>query len=596
MPICGNSTYEMIEAADISDIVGARLLSAQINSINTDENTADITIAEECFQTQSYDTTNVKFYYHCEYSTGTVDDLSFGFSAFTVGDMVYVLYVPGSQDVTETMSIVGHIGIRGTHTCASLPIAVGALISSGPDGLVYSIWERLLEKCVDPVSIFMEKTPLHLLNVRYTGVDREKVSLITAQMAEDSSWQVIVDRKSGSVFRLNFYAAVDDLYISAAINNNLDHLYIVESRKATSGIISGVWYWYIYVNGEWTLLNSGVPTSPYSANTRKYVVDREGMVSGYWGTEFTSRSDQYTADGTPCGYGSLPTGQYHLNSYLDYNTYYGGYWDIKNVGEYVNGSHRKSPPVITNGDISIVVENVSSPSSHKVSGYEYRWSTVLVGYHGEWYRNEDTVHEADITFSATIGSLVVSTKDYGISSSSSGNGSSISDVFSASGAAWVHDVINRNFTDYSYHDGSINLVVTAGGWAYVVDSAIVKTPVDMSPVNTDNTYQYLGSGTWGDASCPGFTNIIESRGLNVVSRINKDIVYPESIGSFYSILRSFSTADQQSSIEYKGIQIQKTALSSPEWYVFKNGVNVTTEVEECTGKSIDQLYAIYYRA
>lgn len=118
MADCGNHDYQMIEYANLFDLRDMQLYRAQIDMVYGTTNTADITMLDPC---PEYSTTpevlGVPFWYHCDYSTGTLADLAKGYRAFSVYDIVYVLAVPANGSVPARMYIVGHVDIRGTHGC-----------------------------------------------------------------------------------------------------------------------------------------------------------------------------------------------------------------------------------------------------------------------------------------------------------------------------------------------------------------------------------------------------------------------------------------------------------------------------------------------
>ena len=117
MADCGNSDYQAIEYAGLFDLKGAQVLRAEINTVDPATNTADITLLDECEAYASRDVSEVEFFYHCEDSTGTIEDLARGHLAFKQGDVVYILAIPAQGDVAERFYVVGHVDIRGTERC-----------------------------------------------------------------------------------------------------------------------------------------------------------------------------------------------------------------------------------------------------------------------------------------------------------------------------------------------------------------------------------------------------------------------------------------------------------------------------------------------
>ena len=110
-------TYHLIDFVDISDMENALLLRGEINTIDSATNQANITLLDECPYVEGGGTIDVPFWYHCEDSTGTLEDLANGYKAFTEGDMVYAVFIPASGEVAQRFFIIGHVDIMGTKLC-----------------------------------------------------------------------------------------------------------------------------------------------------------------------------------------------------------------------------------------------------------------------------------------------------------------------------------------------------------------------------------------------------------------------------------------------------------------------------------------------
>lgn len=114
-----DTDYELIDYFGLFDLANARVVQAQINSINGETNSASITLSGECAALAAVDTSEVKFFYHCENSTGTLEDLANGHQAFKADDFVYCLHMPYvSDDMPERFFIIGHVDKKGTERCA----------------------------------------------------------------------------------------------------------------------------------------------------------------------------------------------------------------------------------------------------------------------------------------------------------------------------------------------------------------------------------------------------------------------------------------------------------------------------------------------
>lgn len=114
-----DTQYELMDFANIFDLRNARLVRAQIDTIYPDTNTAAVTLLDECTEVSALDLTQVPFFYHCDFSTGTLEDLAFGYSAFEPSQYVYMIYAPENADILERLYIIGHVDIRGTRTCCT---------------------------------------------------------------------------------------------------------------------------------------------------------------------------------------------------------------------------------------------------------------------------------------------------------------------------------------------------------------------------------------------------------------------------------------------------------------------------------------------
>lgn len=111
--------YELMELLGLKDLRNSRLVLAEIVTVNRTNKTASVTIVEECPELENESLTAVPFFYHCEYSAGTVEDLEDGHKAFRDGDTVYCVFVPENGDQVKQFYIVGHVDIRKTVMCAS---------------------------------------------------------------------------------------------------------------------------------------------------------------------------------------------------------------------------------------------------------------------------------------------------------------------------------------------------------------------------------------------------------------------------------------------------------------------------------------------
>ena len=114
---CGDSEYTMVTFADLFDLRYARIFKAVIDTVDRENNVASIVIDEDCPDLVDIDLSAVPFFYHCEDSTGTIEDLARGHLAFSDGDQVFALFVPQNGETEFRFFIIGHVDIRTNKKC-----------------------------------------------------------------------------------------------------------------------------------------------------------------------------------------------------------------------------------------------------------------------------------------------------------------------------------------------------------------------------------------------------------------------------------------------------------------------------------------------
>ena len=136
-----NTDYEMIELGNLFDLDKARIVQAQINSIDSGNNCAAITFSSECVELAGLSVNAVKFFYHCENSTGTEEDLADGHKAFKANEYVYCLWCPASPTIDERFFIIGHVDIRGTKRCLTTEILIIRAKGNATSGDMYCLFD-----------------------------------------------------------------------------------------------------------------------------------------------------------------------------------------------------------------------------------------------------------------------------------------------------------------------------------------------------------------------------------------------------------------------------------------------------------------------
>jgi hypothetical protein len=119
MTICNDFAYHLIELLGLPDAENSIILKAQITSIDRTANTANVSYLTT--SAVSLSGTAVPFWFHCEFSAGTLADLEYGHLSFKVDDVVYVVHFPAigtdPNDIEARTYIVGHADMQFTRTC-----------------------------------------------------------------------------------------------------------------------------------------------------------------------------------------------------------------------------------------------------------------------------------------------------------------------------------------------------------------------------------------------------------------------------------------------------------------------------------------------
>lgn len=496
------------------------------------------------------------------------------------------------------------IGLIRTGKGCDVKVRIGMIESGGPtavgaetipgDSVRYQVWERRLQGCIDPKSIFLQKFPAHLLSGRYkNGI--ETVILVVAQ-AVDDSWQVVVDRRGGQAkepLALNYTPATDGLIVSAALSHDLQSLYVVESRTQAGQGTVGTWHHYGYnrYTGDWSLLAFGaVPAPAEILSYRPYYVDRHGDIAGYWATESTTSNE---IDNEPLGYwcNNSGAGHYITTIRVNYSVIHGGAWNIV-TRSYTSGSTRRRGTVLLNGGLVAVGELFSPSNAHMASVNSYEWDTDgPAGWHKT--RHQEYSYDAGQGFAVLVGGQEIArTTDYGLSQLFSGSAEHLVSV--------IDDEVNTNcqvdtsytFHQWDYFDGTKSVGVTGGGWITMQTEATIRTG-DMAGYHDTSPAALCNNII---VACPDIMTWFEGHRTVEESVDSREVIYPKRLGPYHAITRSFSSFDEQSGTEYCGIMLQKTADSDPVWHIYKNGDEVTSAVAACLGRPLADFSAIYWRA
>ena len=464
----------------------------------------------------------------------------------------------------------------------------GYPVAVGDDG---GLWEHRLDRCIQPNSTLLDHRPRHLLNVRYADGamgGNGFVSLIVYQ-DQDDNWQVVVERVGArpSILRLSYQSAHDDLVVTAALSQNLEALYVTESRKLTSNRTTN-WYWYTWsrYTGSWVLYQSGlVPTHEYDiALGLAHRVNRDGHIHGYWGVETTTRKEYDNVGGNcPVSW----AGKIMAATYKDYSTVWGGYWSILSKG-YTAGRSRCKGVSLREGDMGLVGESYNRYSCPVSYSYQ-EWSH----YEPQKMTYQELTANADEYYTIAIGGQGIgqSSKDYGVNTHRSGRFGGSYDPPVGGG---LHEVdYNYTWPSWSWHDGVIGMVCTPGGWITLDEAATVRH-ADLSPYSW-----HVSSADAPDGFCLWPLSWMDANAEARITETNinrKTIVYPHGVGECISVFGSFMASDQQTGITYAGVLVQAVADGPQEWHIYRQDALVTNQVQRCIARPLDQLDAIYWRA
>lgn len=460
-------------------------------------------------------------------------------------------------------------------------------------------WERRLRGCVSPDVVFLPESPAHLLSARYrdsrTG---EAVAVITWQ-DKDANWHVLAERRgaiTSAPLHLQFSPSDDDLHVSAALSDNLMSLFVMVSRRPAAEHV-GAYYHYTWgkYTEQWDLYAQGQVPKPFTTNsTMPYYVDRAGDVVGYWATESDAQVDQRTEDGACSAPLAFPGESW--TRYTDrYTAVWGGAWNII-TGMYSAGATRRKGLSVGDGDLVAVEENLISNWTHVTSYSYYSWDSVWEGSTGSFPRSQEATLDSALHFSLVAGSSTLAgVEDYGERLAFVGHYECdvqiLQDPESPFGFGYFGQT-RMFFDSYTYESGVTWATVTPGGWVTRGVAITERVGTDFSTITEDfaaHTNSWL-------PSCPDILSYFEGHRTNDVSMASSDIIYPVNLGACHSITASFNAFDQESGDWYCGAQIKSAADSTPEWFVYLNGKEVTVEVAACCGRPIEQFCAIYWRA
>lgn len=581
MAECGEYPYSLIEQAAIGALNGARLLSGIIEDIDRGSNTADVTISELCPYILGKDTTAIPFFYHCEYSTGTDDDLINGHYAFDIGDEVYVLLVPPIEEYGERLFVIGHVDMRSTESCSAV-LAIG-------DDYEGKVWEKKLSNCTDvsPSFVFLYK-PTQLQQVKYDN-DGEPISLfhyIYSTVGDyPTTYMAVTVVRGGKKFTVEAETG-NSLQVYGALSEDFSTLYVVISTSY-DGITRNISYTkYVFSDEtkEWAISSSGtVDCSAYDATQGYITVSRAGLIHA--ASDYSQVShNEYEEDSDIC-VEIWPDGEFvYYSKSGTTTTSMPMLFDIESATfSHVENSISHGI-VVVSGDYSIPLsgQTIKGFVLNDVSGGA-KWAS---GYQHIWYTREQEQYS-----NYTYSDVKIEGSSIGVSESG------IHRIYSASvdsEAVWDNSC-GSNYRNHfqiikgshEHHNG-IKGLKTIGGWCIIYDNYINHVMVGDDYDEYPCQQNVVPCPPWGYGEWNVWT--LES---SIVERTR--VVWPAQF-ECYSIANAFSSYDNVSGDWYYGAFVNDSFGGDFYWKIYKNGDLITDEVEACTGNLITTDFsAIYFR-
>lgn len=490
--------------------------------------------------------------------------------------------VPDGSTSTTTSSTDGYYTTQTTETVT---------VSS-------TRWERLIVDCSDASEVKLPVTPRHLTSVQYWTQYGEKI-VLTQILGAGGDRHVQVARKFGPPLLLSYEQNNDSLVVSSALSNDLQSLFVVVSRMPQGGSYIATYYWYSYSTARkvWVLYRQGTVPLPwgYTTNYRPSYVDRSGDVVGFFAAEKLPVEQDQGSTALKC---SIYPGYEWDNTTGLYGQVYGGAFNIVS-GEYTKSTYRSAGQTLTSGDIGLSTERLLTNTWYSLFstytwGYDYGGNDVgqSLGY---WSRGQDVNFISGSVFSLSIGGVslaqtwddgqkfrIVAAAEYDLVRTSN----------SPLPAGTCELTRHQECTQYEEEDfGSRLASISAGGWVSVRKVAYER--VGTLPYIEDSTTE-VGCNTYSQ-DCISYIDWY--RGSGSLSpwqdTDTTHTIYPINLGEVRTG-RTFTAVDSRGDW-YAGAEVVEGSGTSGYWRVFKNGAEITAAVENCIGRPIEQMAAMYWR-
>jgi hypothetical protein len=296
MAICDGFAYHLIELLGLSDTENSIILKAQITSIDRVNNTANITYITT--SDPALMSTAVPFWFHCEFSSGTLSDLAYGHLSFQVNDIVYVVHFPAIGTAPNNLAartyIVGHADMQFTRAC------INEILEITQDG--YGILVDIGRREIFDIDAFNERLGI---DPAVSPVPPPEYSCV----------------RNGQTTTCRLPAYVDAAYV-AWRDTYFESVEDIPKSVTDSGFVFGG---SLYPDGSGTVSQTGEwSTSPYSwtsgttyANTPKHTYS--GTTDTY--TEYVFRAGSPSVDYAVDGYSSVDD-EFSSTGFLYYFNYF----------------------------------------------------------------------------------------------------------------------------------------------------------------------------------------------------------------------------------------------------------------------------------
>ena len=153
MADCGTPDNQKIAYSGVETLRSSQIIRGEINTIDPINNSASVTMLDDCAIADGLDVDAIPLDYLCEGNAfRTAEALATGYKAFIVGSIVYILVIKRGEDVEGY--IIGEVDIRGTARCTGeyiLIVAGGATAPSWAGGTYVDAYATIYDTATGAV-------------------------------------------------------------------------------------------------------------------------------------------------------------------------------------------------------------------------------------------------------------------------------------------------------------------------------------------------------------------------------------------------------------------------------------------------------------